>query len=178
MLNRMRRRLAIVYLWLAVLLAGCPQPVTKPGLIGNPAPDFSAAMLNGEPFRLKDQIGQVVLLDFWATWCGPCLAELPMLLRIADEYKDQGVVLYTINGGEEPATIHSFLKKNGAEMNVVLDSTGEISDKYNVNGIPQLVLIDRSGNVKQIHVGYNPRMNGELRRELDQLVTAAKPAAL
>lgn len=140
-------------------------------LVGKPAPDVESELLDGSKFSLKEQIGKgVILLDFWATWCGPCIEELPILMKLAEEYRDQRVVLYAVNQQEDAKDIGSFLERMGWKLNVVLDPESKHGDAYGVNGIPQLVIIGQDGNVRKVHVGYAPEIEGLLRTELDALV--------
>lgn len=139
-------------------------------LIGLTAPDIEAKLLDGSPFSLKAQVGEVVILDFWATWCRPCLIELPVVLKIADDYKSRGVVLYTINSGEKTAVIREFLQEQHADFNVVLDPDDKVATAYLVTGIPRLVVIDRKGLVKAVHAGFSSDLDRELRAQLDELV--------
>ena len=142
----------------------------QPPLVGRTAPDIEAKLLDDSPFSLKSHASEVVLLDFWATWCGPCVMELPILMKIAEEYKSKGVVLYAVNAGEDAETIRAFLKDRQWEFNVVLDADGKSAIAYEVTGIPQLVIIGRNGIVKAVHVGYSDDLEHELRAELDSLV--------
>jgi len=179
----MVRNLAVWIVFAVALQTGCQPmiPVEEPQspMVGKLAPDFTAPTLDGESFKLSESIGsnKVVLLDFWATWCGPCLAELPVLTQIAEDYKDRGVVLYAINQGENAKTIRSFLERTEFQMNIVLDSVGDISSQYVVDGIPHLVIIDQRGIVKHVHVGYHAKVDEVIRRELDELLTSNPPAA-
>ena len=164
-----------------LLLCGCNsttafiEPV--PDLVGKPAPDFTAPLLDGESFQLSEKnADHVIILDFWATWCGPCLTELPVLMRIADDYEDRGVTLYTVNAGEDQATIKEFLQENRWKLNVVLDVDGQIHQLYEVSSIPHLVIVDRGGIVKQVHIGYHRGFDKQLRLELDQLVSEKQPS--
>jgi len=145
-------------------------------LVGKPAPDVESELLDGSKFSLKEQYGKgVVLLDFWATWCGPCVEELPILMKVAEEYRDQGVVLYAVNQQEDPKDIGSFLERMGWKLNVVLDPESKHGDAYGVSGIPQLVIIGRDGTVRKVHVGYAPEIEGLLRTELDAILKSSAP---
>ena len=169
-------RLAAGFLLLASFFSGCrSETISVSPLVGKPAPDVAGNLLDGEPFELRDHhADHVVMLDFWATWCGPCILELPVLMKLADEFKDRGVVLYTINDGEEADTVRNFLTENNLQMNVVLDSQRKWARAYNVNGIPQLVLIDRQGIVKHVHVGYHSDIENKVRQELNDLLSNGK----
>ena len=140
-------------------------------LVGKPAPDIEQELLEGGHFSLKGlQNEKVVILDFWATWCGPCVREMPILAKVADEYRDRGVALYCINQQEGAGVIRKFLHQKGLNVAVGLDSTGEASQAYNVEGIPMLVVIDKGGIVQSVHVGFSPNIGQTLKRELDTIL--------
>jgi thiol-disulfide isomerase/thioredoxin len=142
-------------------------------LLGKPAPDVSLKLLEegkGD-FKLKEHKGEhVVMLDFWATWCPPCVEELPILSKVADAYKDKGVVFCAVNQQEKPAKINTFLKDKKLNFTVALDSEGEVGNSYGASSIPLLVLIDKKGVVQSVHLGYNPGIKAVLEKELDALL--------
>ena len=136
------------------------------------APAIKLARLNGEDeFRLSDYRSEkVVLLDFWATWCGPCIQELPILTQIVSEYQDDEVALIAVNAQEKPSTIHQFLQTSGLDIEVALDEYGEAADAFGVEQLPTLVMIDKQGVVQRIHVGFDQRLVTIVKSELDSLV--------
>jgi peroxiredoxin len=155
------------------LLISCDRPrygIESP-LVGKTAPDIEGQLLDGTKLSLKDQYtSNVVLLDFWETSCGPCLVELPVLTSLAEEFKTRGVVLYAVNGGEEPELIRQFQQELQMPFKVVLDPDFKHAKAYQVGPIPQLVVIGRGGIVQEVHVGYNQRLEKQLRETLSSLV--------
>lgn len=146
------------------------EPEVSP-LVGKPAPDIQLKLLDGGSFELKKEQGNnVVILDFWATWCGPCVREMPLVAEIADRYRAKGVRLYAINQREDPETIRKFLQSQKLNVTVALDSEGAAGDSYGVQGIPTLVLVDKKGIVQSVHVGFSPRITSVLEQELDALL--------
>jgi len=147
---------------------------TRPGGragVGAVAPDFSLKLLDGGSMKLSQHKGKdIVMLDFWATWCGPCRRALPIVAEIAKEYEGKGVVVYAVNQRESPAAIRRFLKDAKVEINVALDSDGAVGDRYGVEGIPTTVIIDKTGTVRRVHSGYSPSMKAGLKRDLDALL--------
>ena len=140
-------------------------------LLGKPAPPVELKWLDGGDFTLADHAGsEIVMLDFWATWCGPCVKEMPLLADVADEFKSKGVVFFAVNQGDDRETIRDFLKQKELEIPVALDASGQTGTSYEVKGIPTLVLIDKKGIVQAVHVGYNPNIKQNLRRELNDLL--------
>jgi len=124
-------------------------------LLGQPAPEFTSQLLGGKPFELKQHRGkQAVVLDFWATWCGPCIEALPMISKTAARFADKGVAFYAVNVGEEPARITAFLKEQKLDVSVILDPDGDLANAYGANAIPQTVLIGKDGRVEAVHVGF------------------------
>jgi peroxiredoxin/outer membrane lipoprotein-sorting protein len=124
-----------------------------PDLTGRPAEDFTLNDLAGKPVRLSSLRGKVVLLDFWATWCGPCRLEMPNIEKLHRQFKNRGLVVLGVNQGEEPAPVRSFLKKNGYDFRVLLDGQQQVAERYQVSGIPTLFIIDQAGTIRTHFVG-------------------------
>ncbi len=145
-------------------------------LVGKPAPEFELQSYKGEKIKLSSHKGKnVVVLDFWASWCGPCVAGLPHMTKTADQFKDKGVVFYGVNLREKPDVIEGFLEKSGLKFNILMDSDGAVSKLFGVSGIPQSVIIDKDGNIHDIHVGYAPGMEKELEAKLKKLTADTAP---
>lgn len=139
---------------------------SKSGLTSHQAPDFTLASVDGKTvslaeFRNKD----VVLLDFWATWCPPCRAAMPELAELDAQYGGKGLKVISINQGEDAATVAKFVKETGYKPLVLLDS-GPTSDKYHVRAIPTLVLVDKTGKVLSVQEGYSPVTHSQLEAEI------------
>ncbi len=134
-------------------------------LVGKPASDFSLKDLDGKKQSLSSLKGKVVLLDFWATWCGPCRRELPTIAKLHKELADKGLAVVAVNVGEPLASVNAFLRKNAFELPVWLDSDSEVSQRYSANSIPTLVVIDKTGKVSAYKVGL--REEAELRSMLE-----------
>lgn len=155
-----------------VELAGPPKPHP---LLGKPAPLFKLELLEGGEFDLaqhKDK--NIVILDFWATWCGPCKKVMPILEEIAKEYKDKGVVVVAVDLREEPEKIRSFLEEQGLHPTVALDKDGKVGSLYEAKSIPQTVIIGTDGSVQAVHVGSTATTKEALKKELDELLEGKK----
>jgi peroxiredoxin len=152
MMSRMVKILAII-LALGVLLAGCGGQKT---LVGKPAPDFQFGGASEQPVSLSDLKGSPVLLNFWATWCGPCVHEMPYLQQVWDEWQARGLVLLAINIGESSSEVQSFMQSQGFSFPVLLDSDGAIAYQYGVGPIPTTFFIDGKGIIQQVQVGAFP----------------------
>lgn len=133
-------------------------------LVGKPAPAFEGKNLKGETVKLADLAGKIVVVDFWATWCPPCVAGLPKLAEMTAKHKDDGVVFIAVNLQEEESIVKEFLELKKLEINVVRDTDNSIMKKYKVEPVPQTVFIDRKGVVQVVHIGI-----GELEQIPQQL---------
>jgi peroxiredoxin/outer membrane protein assembly factor BamB len=140
-------------------------------LLGQPAPAFATVDLDEHPFDLKKHLGKdVILLDFWATWCGPCVEALPKVDAAAKKFAGKGLVFRAVNCGEEAATIKEFLTSSKLDSPVALDTKNEIGPAYKVEGIPQTVLIGKDGKVQVVHVGYSENIGDMLSSEIQDLL--------
>ena len=122
-------------------------------LVGKEAPDFTLNGMDGKPVAMKDQQGSVVVLDFWATWCGPCRASLPGLNKIYKEQKDKGMKAFAVDLEESKETIQPVAEKLIPDIPVLLDEKSEVAKKYGVNGIPQTVVVGKDGKIKKVFIG-------------------------
>ena len=133
--------------------SGSQQSLPPAPVIGREAPDFTLEDLDGNSIRLNDLRGKVVFLNFWATWCPPCRAEMPDIEEIYQQYKDQDVVILGIDIQESPNKVRSFVKDGGYTWTMLLDETAVAANLYNVRAIPTSYFIDREGIIKAISIG-------------------------
>ena len=120
--------------------------------VGKPAPDFQVKDLSGEELSLKKFRGQVVLLDFWATWCPPCVAEIPNVKRTYEKYKDQKFQIIGISLDRSKPPLDAFIEKEGLTWPQYYDNVGKIANMYQVNAIPSTFLIDGEGVIRKTHL--------------------------
>ena len=120
------------------------------------APDFTLKHFNGENVRLEELRGQVVLLNFWASWCGPCRQEMPVLDQIHQRYEDTGFSVVAVNVEKDADSARKLLEKSQVSFPVLMDSTQSVSRLYNLKAMPSTVVIDRDGNIRYVHNGYKP----------------------
>ena len=130
--------------------------LAPPQLVGKAAADFTVQTVDGKPYSLSALKGKPVLLDFWATWCGPCRKAMPSVEKISREYKDQGLIVLGVNAGEEREIVASFLKKTPMAYPAVLSLSGEstILADYKVKAYPTFVLIGPDGDVAAYEMGF------------------------
>lgn len=145
-----------------IAMPGMQQPESE--LVGKPAATFALKNLAGKSTSLAAWKGKVVLLDFWASWCGPCRMEMPTIAKLDKELKAKGLMVVGVNVGETANIASGFLKKNGYAFSVLLDSDSEVSQQYGASGLPTVVIIDRSGNVSSHFIGV--RSEEQLRAAL------------
>ncbi|MBS0265836.1 MAG: TlpA family protein disulfide reductase [Planctomycetes bacterium] len=146
-------------------------------LVGKPAPAFELDLLQGGRFKLAEAKGKVVVLDFWATWCGPCLMAMPQVDRATRAFANDGVQLIAVNLEEAPKPIKAMLERHKLDMTVALDKDGAVAAKYQASSIPQTVIIDQEGVVARVFVGATPQLEEQIREALQKLLPDAKPAA-
>jgi thiol-disulfide isomerase/thioredoxin len=138
------------------LMLGAP-PVADAKVAANgPAPEFSLAALGGQKLSLSQYKGQVVMINFWATWCGPCRQEMPLLDAMYKKYKKMGFTLIGVNVEPDSKAAEAFLKTTPVSFPVAFDPDSSVSKLYSVQGMPSSVIIDRKGNARVIHRGYRP----------------------
>ena len=135
-----------------------------------PAPDFTLKGADGRNLRLQEQRGQVVLVNFWATWCGPCRQEMPHLNRLYDKYRGSGFTLLAVNIDDDPRTALSTAAKMGLRFPVLLDTDKAVSKRYDLGSMPATVLIDRDGKVRFVHRGYREGMELSYEQQIRDLV--------
>lgn len=116
------------------------------------APDFTATLADGSSFTLSEHRGSVILLNFWATWCGPCVGEMPAFEQLNNEYGDE-VVILAVNCMEDENTVNQFIKYNGYTFPIAYDVNGAISDLYPTDGIPYTLVIGTDGTVLRTFIG-------------------------
>ncbi|MDP2661131.1 MAG: TlpA disulfide reductase family protein [Dehalococcoidia bacterium] len=121
--------------------------------VGAPAADFTLANLDGKPTALSSFKGKVVMLNFFATWCPPCRAEMPDLVATYRDSKDKGFEIVAVDLQEDKATVAGYAKSLGIEFTVLLDSNATVFGQYHVNGLPTSIFIDRNGTIQEIVIG-------------------------
>lgn len=144
--------------------------VASSGLTGQPAPDFVLKSASGENLRLSEYRGDVVMINFWATWCGPCRQEMPLLDELFTRYRRVGFNLLGINIDDDSRRAMKMIKDLGVSFPVLFDETKAVSKLYAVEAMPVTILVDREGIVRHIHHGYQPGYEDKYLTEIRALL--------
>jgi thiol-disulfide isomerase/thioredoxin len=151
-------------------LSATPPAGLNSTLVGEPAPDFRLELLDGGNFRLSEKKGKVVVLEFWATWCAPCMQGMPEVHRVVEEFEDDKVEFVAVNMQEDRAMISGALERLKIDPAVALDIDGATAEKYEVSAIPQTVIIDQDSMVARIFIGADPGAADQLREAIQRLL--------
>ena len=159
-LRRLRFRYLLAALLVPLLLAALlgaylvsRMPTAAPTAIGNVAPDFSLTDLNGNPIRLADLRGQPVIVNFWASWCAPCVEEFPLLREAAERHSDDGLVVIGIVWADRSAAARDFMARNGGTWATAMDPGEQVARDYGILGPPETYFIGRDGTITGRHIG-------------------------
>jgi peroxiredoxin len=134
------------------------------------APDFTLRQIDGPNLKLGEQKGRVVMVNFWATWCGPCRVEMPHLSKLFDKYRGSGFVLLGVNIDEDPNAAKALAGKLGIKFPVLLDTDKKVVGAYDLNAMPATVLIDKDGRVRHLHRGYREGVEATYEQQVRDLL--------
>jgi len=138
--------------------------------VSGPAPGFELEARTGETISLADLRGEVVMINFWATWCGPCRQEMPHLEALYQRYSPLGFTLLGVNVEDDPKGAEAWLAETPVSFPILFDSKNEVTKLYHVVAMPSTVLVDRSGNMLYIHHGYKPGYENEYQNQIRALI--------
>lgn len=161
-MNSASRLLCLSVLTLLPTLGSALEPLPT----GAPAPDFQLNSMSGKAFGLADLKGQIVLMNFWGSYCGPCRKEFPILEQISRQYRGKGVALVGVNVEHDSAAAVDWLKATPVSFPILFDVDSKVSKLYRVEGMPNTVILDRKGNVRYVHRSYHAGVENEY---LDQI---------
>jgi peroxiredoxin len=136
------------------------------------APNFELRDINGNRLALGDFKGKVVFLDFWATWCPPCILSLPEVEKLVDDYKSKQVEIISLSLDTNEEIVRKFMQAHKITSHVAVALDSGVEMRYNVNGIPAFFIIDKEGMVVDAWQGYHPSMPQSWRKELNRLLGA------
>lgn len=134
------------------------------------APDFTLQSNSGENVRLAEQRGQVVMLNFWASWCGPCRQEMPLLETIFNRYNAAGFQFFAVNVEENNADAKKLLEELKVSFPVLYDPQSKASSLYGVDAMPTTVVIDKKGKIRYVNRGYKPGDENKYRDQIRELL--------
>ena len=161
-LNRMSRLLLF-----ALLIMSLPVAALE---LNKPAPDFTLKALDGKNIKLSEMAGNVVLINFWASWCGPCREEMPLLNNLHNKYAPLGFAVFGVNVEEDVNGAQAFLRDYPVDFPVLLDSSNQVSKQYQVIAMPTTVMVDRDGRLRYLHKGYKTGDEAKYRQMVKKLV--------
>jgi peroxiredoxin len=145
-------------------------PASGASSASGPAPQFTLDSRGGSKISLAQYKGQVVMLNFWASWCGPCRQEMPLLEDIYKKYNKLGFTLIGVNVEPDSKAADDWLKQTPVSFPVLYDKDSKVSRLYDVSGMPSTVIIDRKGNLRYVHHGYKPGDEGEYMNSVRALI--------
>ena len=173
-----RKAPSVTHTWALLLAAfglGLLLPAAAPAA---PKAQFTLPTLDGEEFSLREALEKgPVILDFWATWCKPCIKGLPAVQKIAREFEDRGVGVYAVNvdGPRNQPKVRPFLKRHRLELPVLLDHSRQVMKQFQLPAVPASMIISPEGEVVYKHFGYKPGDEIRLRTKLKELLGEAEP---
>jgi thiol-disulfide isomerase/thioredoxin len=161
----------VMLIFSAIMISSCTRPPSESEAkvqVGRAAPNFKLPDLSGREISLDQYKGKIVMLDFWATWCGPCRMTMPLVEKLQSQYSNS-LVLLAINLQEPKDIVRDYVREQSIHSQVLLDEQGSVGETYGIESIPMQVLVDKSGIVRHIQMGFSPRMSSQLRAEIDKL---------
>lgn len=135
-----------------------------------PAPGFALPGANGSPVSFGEFEGQVVMINFWASWCGPCRQEMPLLDDLYGRYSPLGFTILGVNVEEDSTAANQFLKNTPVNFPILYDRENAVSQLYDVIAMPSTVIVDRQGQIRYIHHGYEPGNEHDYQDQIRALI--------
>ncbi|WP_020406672.1 TlpA family protein disulfide reductase [Hahella ganghwensis] len=163
----MKKTLMTGILAVSVMIFGAMAQAVE---IEGAAPDFTLRSSLEKNLRLSEHKGQVVMINFWASWCGPCRQEMPLMQEIYDKYKKFGFTIMAVNVDEDPSLADEFLNDVSVTFPILYDTKNEVSEMYNVEAMPTSIMVDRNGNMRYLHKGYQPGFEEKYAKEVKKLI--------
>lgn len=138
--------------------------------LGKSAPDFTLKSMMGQNLNLAEQRGNIIVINFWASWCGPCRTEMPILQEFHNQYQDLGVAVWGVNVEQQNQAGLDYIQELGVDFPIFFDASNTISAAYNVEAMPTTVIIDRNGNVRSVFRGYQKGYEKKYAKVIKQLI--------
>ena len=162
---KMLRSLVVAFGLLSMVVS----PASASNISGK-APEFTLKSRSGQNLRLSDYRGQVLLINFWASWCGPCRQEMPLLEDLYKRYNKLGFTILGVNVDTDSTKANNYLRDISVTFPIMYDTTNAVSKSYNVNAMPTTVIVDKNGNMRFLHQGYKPGYEKEYKKQVIQLI--------
>jgi len=163
-------RLILIILTFLFLTAGAPSPWGIDELIGKRAPEFTLKDLNDKTVSLSSLRGKVVLINFWATWCPPCRAEMSSLNNLHKEYKNNGFSVIAVSSDRSISSVRDFLSKKPVDLPVLMDSDSKVSRQFKVFSLPTSFLLDKNGVIVQKFLGEEEWDSPEMKKKIKEML--------
>lgn len=145
-------------------------PITNASELSGKAANFTLKSMGGKNLKLSEYRGQVVMLNFWASWCAPCRQEMPLLEDLYKKYKPLGFTLLGVNVEQDSSKASTLLRNIKVSFPILFDNENKVSKQYNVSAMPTTVIIDRDGNLRYLHQGYKPGYELEYQKQIKALI--------
>jgi len=155
-MNKLLTAILVTIVTTGLLIIGCTAGSEPTATVGKAAPDFELQNLDGQSISLSDLKGKPVLVNFWATWCTPCVSEMPYIQEIHEDWSDRGLMVLAINMGESSSKVEQFLQKHNLSLPVLLDTKQVVARRYGIRAIPTTFFIDKDGIVRNKVIGAFP----------------------
>ncbi|WP_037200463.1 redoxin domain-containing protein [Rhodopirellula baltica] len=172
-------REAVEYESLEAFQKQAAEKLVEHPLLGQPVPEFELTLIDGTTVRNEDLKGKVVVLDFWATWCGPCLQAMPVIAETTRKFADKGVQFYAVNVGESSSLVKGFVSEQDWNVTVASDPDGDLIDLFTAKSIPLTLVIAATGIVEAVHQGFpgEAELKQQFTDELEVLVQGGRIAS-
>jgi len=161
----MKKFLRLAFMWSLGIAT-----IAQAAAVEGPAPDFTLKSRGGANVKLSEHRGDVVMINFWASWCAPCRQEMPLLEELYTKYSDLGFTLLAVNVEEDSSKAASLLKEIPVTFPVLYDNKNVVTKLYNVVAMPSTVILDRDGNIRYLHKGYLPGYEKEYLEQVKALI--------
>jgi peroxiredoxin len=158
---------AQAFMILAALLLSANATAT---IVEGKAPDFTLKSAKGSNLKLSEHRGEVVMINFWASWCAPCREEMPILNDMYLRYRDMGFTLLGVNVEEDSSAAKKMIQDLKVVFPVLYDTSNDVSKLYSVEAMPSTILVDRDGNMRYLHRGYLPGYEEDYERQVRELM--------
>ena len=155
---------------LVILITIATTSLVQAASVSGPAPNFTLKSLDGKNLKLSEMRGNVVLINFWASWCGPCRQEMPLLNALHNKYAPLGFTVLGVNVEENSDDARGFLVNFPVDFPILLDNKNKVSKQYNVIAMPTTVVVDRDGNMRFLHKGYKSGDEKAYRKMVKKLI--------